>query len=385
MFKQFVLVCRNIKNDFDNSMEENFIIITDANQLNKLFETIQDKIVVIMLYTKSNSECQKARNFFKNVASNNLLSYFCFIDVDKFKGESRYIDLNLSMPCFICYYSGNVICTYQTSNEKEIAQMVHSAQQYMMSQNNTRNNLAGNQFQQNINPMQIRQQILNHVQMQNPSQYYYLINNPAALNQLVQNQIQLMSQQQVIGQPQMMQPNSQTIQQSMPMQQPIQMQQSMQQSLPMQQAMPIQQTIPMQQTMPMQQAIPLQQTMPMQQTLPMQPSLMAQLQQSNMAIPSTIAQQNTIANNLMPTLEQMQQMFHIFKSLVEMGVIKLSNEPVTEQVDYTTDMNKINFHNTLKIQQNKTEPDNVIVLPNGDKLYPQKDGTFGLVKNKQSL
>jgi hypothetical protein len=317
---------------------ENFFKITSADELNKIFENASDKLIILMFYTKHNGECRRALSAFEKSALNHTISYFCVIDTDKFQGESRFVSNLNNMPKFECYYMGNSLGSYPTSNEKEIEQIVRSGEQYVMTQNSTKNSGMGQNNMINSmgmmgtmqpNPMQIQQQILNQAQMTNPAQFQYLMQNPMVLQQMVQRQMQLMQlHQQQMMQPQMMQPQT--------------MQPQMMQPQTMQPQM-------------------------------MQPQMITMPQNSNINSslnPMAIPQQNN--TNMIPTLQQMQQMFQIFQMMQQMGALNMSSVPAptlnTNDIIVNTDINK------------KIEHDNIIILPNGDKVIPLAEGKYGLIK-----
>lgn len=361
---------------------DNFIKVTDANQLNKIFENAQDKLIILMFFVK-NAECRRALPFFEKAAMNNNISIFCLIDMDKFEGESRYITNATNMPKFDCFYMGNSIGTVSVSTEKEINQFVMYCQQYMMQYNNSKNNMNSSmsQFQgqnnmpmmnqmQPINIMQLKQQILNSIQMQNPQYYQYLMNNPMALQQLVQQQLQTMQQNQVLQQQQL-------LQQQMMMQQPVQTVPAIQ---------PIQTIQPPAQT---------QTQFPMNNiNLPvLSPTITptASVQLTNQA--AALLDTSSAANSVLPTLQQMQHMFRIFQMMQQMGVLHTpvninqnSQNPSNTNTETTTDP-KFTMHSSPvlpptppPVNSPQQDPDNTIILSNGDKLIPLENGKYGLIK-----
>lgn len=296
---------------------DNLFITSDGNQLNKLFENAGDKLVVVLLYTKNNPECRRAKTSIEKSAGSHNLTLFCIVDIDKFDGESRFVKNINNLPKIDFYYQSNVLGSCSFSNEKEIETYIRSCEQYIITQNNiknnsTQNNMAmplGGMVNKDINPLQIQQQILNNAIIQNPTLASNLVQNPALLQSLVQRQMQYMQQQQMI-QPQIMA-----------------------QQLPMN-------TIPQ---------IPLP-TVP-QQTLPVTPN------------PNS---------SILPTFEQMQQMFKIFQMMQDMGILNTNNKQIV------TDKQSIpEKHN---ITNNGLDEKNIIELPNGDKIIPLSNGKFGLIK-----
>ncbi|MEM0354157.1 MAG: hypothetical protein QXW79_01110 [Thermoplasmata archaeon] len=160
----------------------NFFIIIDSNQLGKIFENANDRLVVLMFYTKNNPESRRAKNAFEKCAMNHTLSCFCVVDMDKFRGESRYINGVNHIPKFDCYYMGQLIGTFTSSDEKEIEMMVCRGEQYIMTQNNMKHNsFSGHVFGgQQIHNQQIRQT-------------HQIVQNPYLLDQMVQRQMDVQS------------------------------------------------------------------------------------------------------------------------------------------------------------------------------------------------
>src|SRR5579872_4332242 len=182
---------------------ENLHTITKSSQLNEIFEKTQDKLIVLMFYTKNNPDCRKARSAFDRSAVNNTISQFCLIDMDKFEGDSRYTRGINNMPWFDFYHLGNKLASTGTYNDKELENYVKSAQQYVMRQTQMKNNSAngGNNSFMNgfnpsynqsnpINPAQVSQDILNYYAISNPQAAQQLLQNPQMLQQLTQQRIQ---------------------------------------------------------------------------------------------------------------------------------------------------------------------------------------------------
>lgn len=317
---------------------DNLFMISSSNNLQKIFETTQDKLIALMFYTKNVGKCRIAKEAFEKSSKNHITTVFCVIDMDKLEGDSRYTSNVSNMPRFDLYYMDNCLGTLVSSNEKEIEMHIRNGEQYVMTQSNMNNKMNqyggqyGNNMQQ-INPMQIQQQILNMAMAQNPVLANQLMQNPQMLQQYVQRQIQQIQMQNQMG---------------ASMQNPL--------GNPMQNSM----TTPMQN--PMTTPIPT----------PMQNTLMNQIGN---------ATQNQQMNNALPTLQQMQQMFQIFQMMQQMGIL---NTPTTG----SNDSNQTGSPNpTLGMKMNpisgstqSTEEDKIMELPNGDKLVPLPGGKYGLIK-----
>lgn len=188
-------------------MGSNFLVITEASELDKVFGACSDKLIAVMYYTKNSPESRKGRSALEKTALNHSLSVFCVIDTDKLQGDSKYLSKIGNMPHFVFYYKDAIIANMGKFSDKEIEEAVSMCEQHIMTQNNRSNgsnpssfNLNGiggtgtapvSQFPQ-INPMMIQQQILQNAMMQNPAYARQLMNNPSTLANLVQQQVQSM-------------------------------------------------------------------------------------------------------------------------------------------------------------------------------------------------
>lgn len=394
---------------------DNLFTITEANQLQKIFDTAQEKLVILMFFTK-NPMCRSARGMFEKIANNNTISIFCVVDMEKFEGDHRFVNGINNFPQFDFYHLGAKIASVPGSNAKDLESSVQACQRYVITQGNLKNNSNGingvngvngvngingvngannmgfNNMSMNgtgfasLNPVQIQQlqqvqqQILNSAAMQNPMLYQQLIQNPMLLQQYAQKQMGMQSfmnmpqnnmlpQMQPQMQAQMQQPMQSQLQPQIVSQMPLQMQPQMQSQMPTQQ-MPLTNSF-------------INPTMASQLINPMGNS--NQLEQS--------------PSNLLPTFQQMQQMFQIWNMMQEMGIVNCKN---TESNSSTTpiESNKIsnlNLHSNVTSNPNltsnsnansnpnqnqvSTDSDGVTILPNGDKIIPLPGGKFGLVKN----
>ena len=297
----------------------NFYKILNASSLNKIFDQASDRLIVLMVYSKDNVECRRALAHFEKSASNHLHSVFCLIDIDKFEGNSRYINTMGSLPKFESYFMDDSLGYICTSNPKEIESHIASGENYMMSQ------LQKNKYNANSVANQVRQQILNEASFQNPKLYQHYLQNPNALQQAIFDKI---SHQQYIA------PQNPVVSGVQPTQyyNPAINQPQMQPPQPQPQ-------MPQMPPQPMQPQIP-------QQTLPLQ----------------TLPQISTDIEEL----NKMQQMFKIFTMLHKIGALNMPDSETPQNV-----------------QDNTSKTKDTIILPNGDKLIPLPDGKFGLVKNKQ--
>lgn len=156
-------------------MGDNIYRISDSNDLERVFSSANDKLIILMFCTKHNVECRRALQYFEKIAANHITSIFCVIDMDKFQGESRIVSSSLSspMPKFDCYYNGNPLTSQSISNYSEIEQMVKLAEQHIITQKNGNVNM-------------INQQMLNQAQMMNPNQFQNLNANPLLFQQMMQ-------------------------------------------------------------------------------------------------------------------------------------------------------------------------------------------------------
>ena len=328
-------------------MDNNFINVKDAKQLDQLLEKITDKLVVIMFYTKDNPTCRTTLGHFERLASNHTISYFIAVDMNNLQGDSRYAKNIQSMPKIDYYYMNNMIHSHITTSDKEIEFAIQNAERQILTSNNMKNNNMGmntmgmnTMGMNNISPMQLaqmKQQILNNLKVSNPDQAMYLIQNQQMLHNMAYNQL---LQQQMAPAPNMM-----TQQQLMPNMPNMMTTQSIPNMMTTQQSMP---------NMMAPQSIPNMMTA--QQSMP---NMMAAFATQSMPIPPN---STDTATNLTPTFQQMQQMFQIWQMMQQMGILN-TQQPKTSQ-------------NNL--------PSETIILPNGDKLVPLANGEYALIKNKNN-
>ena len=186
--------------------------IRDSNQLAKVLELSQDKLVIILYYGKGIPQCKYARKAHEQLAMKHTLSIFCMIDIENFEGDDRVINSGSNLPYFDFYYQTAKMGSFQGYDLKELDQRITSNQQYIMTQINQKNNMnqmynqsaqsgmTHAQIQQNQQQYaQIQSQILNGAMTNNPQLYKQFIQNPQILNQAVNQQLITM-QQQAVGQ-----------------------------------------------------------------------------------------------------------------------------------------------------------------------------------------
>ncbi|QGR53877.1 hypothetical protein [Moumouvirus maliensis] len=307
----------------------NLYRVSNGVELKKVLESGTDKLVVLMFFTKNNSECKRALSYFEKIALNHNITVFCIVDTDKFEGDTTLLNNIKIMPSFQAFYMGNNFNQCVTSNEREIETFVVSCEQQVMMQNNMRNNGYGqnnmnqtgmnNMFpqQQNINPMIIKQQILNNAQMTNPMLFQQLIQNPNMLQQLV---------------------NQQMMQQSM-------------------------------------NTISSISTVPQNNILPVTSQIPPQI--NPLSIPTTQLNSpivnNSIGDDTLSSIQQMKKWFQIFQMMQSCGLLNTSakiDQFVDQQISQSTQNNS---------QSNNGE----IILENGDKIVPLGNGKYGLIKNNK--
>ena len=119
----------------------NYIIITNSHELHKIMDEVYDKLAVLFFYTCKNQNCKKAMKAFEKVALMHNISCFFTIDMDKFTGDSKYVQNINNMPTFDCYYMGTNFSSFSSFLENEIDIYVKKAEQYTI--NMMKNNQMG--------------------------------------------------------------------------------------------------------------------------------------------------------------------------------------------------------------------------------------------------
>ena len=131
---------------------DNLINVTSAVQLHKMIDEKRDKLLVLMLFTKNNPECRKAKVSLDKIVGNHSLARFCIVDMDRFDGESPHVTTITHFPKFNVFYQGVSIGTFSSSNERDIEGAVSSSERYIITQNNARNNSMNQPWPQNNQP-----------------------------------------------------------------------------------------------------------------------------------------------------------------------------------------------------------------------------------------
>ena len=183
-------------------MNNNLHLIKDVATINKIMPTAQDKLVVLMFYTKNSPQSRTARQCFEHSAQSHMLSVFCIIDIDHYDGK-----VENAPPHIDFYFSGNKIGFSACESQKHIEDSVRAGEQYVMKQMTLKN-----QQQQQLNSQPQQQPLINSQQqplisspqpMYNPSppnQGYVqpVYQQPPPVQQPIQQQLfQQMVQQQV--------------------------------------------------------------------------------------------------------------------------------------------------------------------------------------------
>src|ERR1044071_2512316 len=137
----------------------NIEIVKDNSQLNKIFELAQDKLVILLFYTKSNANCKYAKKSFENLSIKHTVSIFVLIDMDIFVGDNPYIKGINSYPIFIFYYQNSRIGSWPGHDQIELDKTIMTAQQFVMNNINQRSQNQANHQNQNQYQNQTQNQI----------------------------------------------------------------------------------------------------------------------------------------------------------------------------------------------------------------------------------
>lgn len=299
---------QNIKNITNLCLMSNIEKVKNGNELNKLIETSQDKLVILFLLNSTDVNSKYAKRACESAANKHSNSLFIEINITEFSGDCIYFNIKLivSVPFFQFMYQNTPIGSYNGRDGYELDKNIVAALQYVGSMARQR---APNQWPQqntynqngfahdNNKYMEFQQMILNQCK-QNPQYYNRLMQDQQLLHQTT---IQLMSQSQSQSQSQSPAPQPQPSQHFNP-----------------------------------------------QPTYP-QPQLM----------------QKEINNIIVPSFSQMQQMFQIWETMHQMGILNTTVPP--------------------KQTTAPTKPTEETILPNGDKIIPMGDGKYGLIRKNASL
>ena len=312
----------------------NFHFLSKASAVEKIFETNNDKLIALMMFTKGNVDCRRAKDAFERISSNtnNNSAVFCVVDVDHLDGTNRYVNNSTSMPRFDLYLNGQLIGQRSIQNDREIDELIKYGLQQLATRSMSNgisglNNNSAQQIQQiqQIQQMppqvtqqqmqQIRQTIMNNA-AQNPALYNQYSQNPNLLNiHAMQYAQQLQQQLNAQYQAQQAQVQAQQSQQSM--------------------------------------IAPLNNLNMMNATgsIAQPASLMAPLQSSLQSSPQ-----------FKYNLQELADIFEIFKNMVKLGLINIDSIPNVPP-------------ETQSIVQEE------IILPNGDKIIKIDDDKYVIEKN----
>ena len=310
----------------------NLNVINNSRELEEVFRTHQEKLISLLMISGHNRDSKMAVHVIKRLSEKHTISIFCIINIDNFKGDSRFVEKNGTVPRLECYYAGNKLAIIYGTQEHEYENAINNAQRMIMGQSTkTRNNQDA-----------LQQELDNYIMMTQQSQQYMAPQTQYVPPQS-QQYIAPQTQQYVAPQPQyvpqqdnqqnqfalLMPQNGQQNQFAQLMNQPIpQNGQQNQFAQLMNQSMP-------QNSQQNQFAQLMNQSMPA--------SLGTNSGWPEMALPQN--------NDFMSNMQQMQKMFEIFQLMQKMGLIS-GAEPTESTID----------------------------LPDGNQVIPLGNGKYGLVK-----
>lgn len=279
---------------------ENPVRVKNAEQLEGLLTSAGNKVVFILHITKKSQPCRKALSGFESAAGNHeKAGVFGVVDHESFDGESDYVTSVATVPRIESYFNGISCGGFETIDSKEI-------DRYVISTIRNRGRIIGAQgihggpgatspIPKLPTPIEVQNKILNHTRATNPILYGQLLANRPMLFGMVNQEMERLR----------------AVNQQM-----------------------------------------------MQQQQPAAPTPAWSSSMAAPAIPQTTASSST-QQMIIPTLQQMQYMFEIFKSLQKMGVLDTAypSPAETDGVDI----------------------DKAITLPDGRKIVPLGNDRYGLI------
>lgn len=287
--------------------------VKNGNELNKHIETAQDKLVILFLFNGTDVNCKYARRACESAANKHNTSLFLEININEFSGDCSYYNVKtiVSVPFFQFIYQNNPIGSYAGRDGYELDKNLVSALQYIGSMMKQRSDMQRMQNPNSWQPNTYNQNGFGHDNNKYMEFKQMLLNqskqNPQHYNRLIQD-------------PQLL---HQTIIQLMS--------QSQAQSVP--QFNPNVNVNPQPQPPTYQQPINIM--------------------------------QKEISNIIVPSFSQMQQMFQIWETMHQMGILNTTVPPKQATI------------------ANKSVEETI--LPNGDKIIPMGDGKYGLIRKSASL
>lgn len=155
--------------------------ITDANNLLKLIQTKEDKLIVVVFYIKTETYYKKLMVLLEQLANHHVDTLFCLVDIQSFENNDRIVQTHHGLPRIECYYLNNSLGTYWTNEEKDIQSIVKNGEKFVNNQNSK---LKQNTFETNY--LHSQAMVLNEAQKTNPTYFQHLLKNPLVLQQVVQ-------------------------------------------------------------------------------------------------------------------------------------------------------------------------------------------------------
>jgi hypothetical protein len=290
-----------IKNPIEIVME-NPVRIKNAEQLDAVLASAGGKVVFILHITKNSQVCRKALQGFESAAGNHeKAAVFGVVDQGSFDGESDYVTSVVTTPRIEAYFNGISCGGYETDDSKDIDRYVVSIIRNRGQRMGQQRGHGGPMASPNPklpSPIEIQHKILGQARATNPVLFAQLNSNPNMLYGLVKREMDRLAEQ-----------NQRSIQQQH------------------------------------------------FGTMPPPVWTSSSVPPVPVDVPQSTAQQMVL-----PTLQQMQYMFEIFKNLQKMGVLDTSfpSPPETDGVDI----------------------DKAITLPDGRKIVPLGNDRYGLIEKE---
>lgn len=161
----------------------NYFKLSDSDKLDNLFKHANDKLVVVMYYSKHNPICRSLEISLAKISKLHPTTIFCIIEMDNFRGDSIfYIKSINDLPTFLFYHLQKQIGSGNHKTESEFEFALGKGENYVLTQNNN------NRIQKPPinNPHNV---IIEQLKITDPVRYNHYLQHPQLMQQYVSSKI----------------------------------------------------------------------------------------------------------------------------------------------------------------------------------------------------
>ena len=130
--------------------QERLVSIKNDNILKSSFDTSKERMIAILMYSKSVQMANNVKLHLEKLAEVNTISSFFILDIDEYKGSANI--RSAPVPSIDFYYAGTKIASCSGTNYVELENTIRSCQQHVITAMNSKNTL-DSKMQQPIAPV----------------------------------------------------------------------------------------------------------------------------------------------------------------------------------------------------------------------------------------